>query len=51
MTATVASIAPIPASRWADGCYVALRLAGWGQASFQEALVLCYIVATSGARS
>jgi len=29
MTAPAAWSATIPASRWADGCYVALRLTGW----------------------
>jgi hypothetical protein len=29
MTAQATSAALVPTSRWADGCYVALRLAGW----------------------
>lgn len=29
MSAAAASTALVPASRWADVCYVALRLAGW----------------------
>ncbi len=29
MTAAVPSASPAPASRWADACYAALRLAGW----------------------
>ena len=29
MTGPATTAARTPASRWADGCYVALRLAGW----------------------
>ncbi|AKM11997.1 hypothetical protein [Croceicoccus naphthovorans] len=29
MSAVVPSARPAPASRWADACYAALRLAGW----------------------
>lgn len=29
MTAALPSASPAPASRWADACYAALRLAGW----------------------
>ncbi len=29
MTTQAASTALVPTSRWADACYVALRLAGW----------------------
>ena|SRR3990167_5834824 len=29
MNAAVPSASPAPASRWADACYAALRLAGW----------------------